>query len=583
MVSANDFKNFIYQKIPLKKSIRNLSKIYGFDSEAYRNGSPFLFATSSGDIFRPQEFIYKVFGRKYRNSNFVVYNLKYETGAILYYLPEKIKDELYNKETVRYKQFRITLYPYKMLRISRGKNSVTFWDISRFFDCSLNEAAKKYLGKSKIDVNPDLFTEEYVKNNWDKIVQYCINDAKLTRDLALVLIRYFNKFGIRVNKLYSPAYTSFQYFLSKSKIVTLDKFWPQHYKLFKYSWYAYKGGKFEAVSLGSSNFYEYDINSAYPYEIANLIDISKARVYYSKKFLESCQYGFLKVKITIQDLIYHPVAIKYGAVNIFPNGSFFTYITKNEYIWLINNNVDVEILDGVWLEVKKIRYPYKTVIEDLFYYKTKYKREDPIRYQLIKKIMNSFYGKMIHVRERNDGKFVGYSGWNDVYGAVITSNVRIRISELQNKFKNSVVCVHTDSIISRRKLPIQVQEEVLGGWKLEVRGKGLIIRSGIYQIEDKVKTRGFKLIGYSDLFEVLESNKMKSVIKLKFQAPLSLLEGVRTHRQNEINKFVTIERTIDLNDSRKRIIIERVRAIDYLKRLIKTIPHYLVNYNGLEN
>jgi hypothetical protein len=190
---------------------------------------------------------------------------------------------------------------------------------------------------------------------------------------------------------------------------------------------------------------------------------------------------------------------------------------------------------------------------------------------------------MIHIRERNDGKFIGYSGWNDVYGAVITANVRIRISELQQRYQNSIVCVHTDSIISNRRLPLSCNGDELGGWKKEAEGEGVIIRSGIYQIGSKVKTRGFKLVNYSNLFEVLEKNRFSDIITLKFRAPLSLLEGIRTNRDNEINKFVYIIRNIDLNDCKKRIILERVKAQDYLERNIKTIPFYLFNHNGLED
>ncbi|GAI50219.1 unnamed protein product, partial [marine sediment metagenome] len=81
----------------------------------------------------------------------------------LNHLPDEKKEELRVKLKVSYNGYTYRYIPDKMLRITKGKNSVNFWDIMPFYHSSLDAAAQKYLGKCKLGSNPNLFTPDYVK------------------------------------------------------------------------------------------------------------------------------------------------------------------------------------------------------------------------------------------------------------------------------------------------------------------------------------------------------------------------------------------------------------------------------------
>jgi len=80
-----------------------------------------------------------------------------------------------------------------------------------------------------------------------------------------------------------------------------------------------------------------------------------------------------------------------------------------------------------------------------------------------------------------------------ISGAVENNkNVRWKLfKDVPKKLWKYFVGFHTDSIISEVKLPLQIDDK-LGNWSLDYEGAGVVIKTGIYQIGDKIRRRGFK-------------------------------------------------------------------------------------------
>ena len=464
-------------------------ELVGLDTEAYTTGECFMIATSEGDVWHAADWPRCVFTRKYRRKKFACWNLKYDEGALLQFLPEDCLHELWEKGKTDYDGWKVRSIPQKMLSISRSGNAVTLYDMYQFYGMSLDAAAKKYLGESKIDIDTKRFTPEIVDARWDEIANYCVRDAELAARLSQKMVGVFLKFDIYPSKLYSTAYVSFQYFKSHTKYPTVKNLWDDNKSVLGYAMNAYRGGKFEVTRKGGGFYYEYDIVSAYPNEIKELVDISHARIIYSKQYRKNAVYGFLHVKAQIPNDIYSPLAIKRGALSVYPVGLVDTWCTKEEYEYLLRQNIDVEILEAAWLHIDRRTKPFKDEIERLVLLKQQYKGENTqLEYHTVKILLNSLYGKMVQlINARTFWR--ASSCWNPIYAAVITANVRIRISEMQQLY-DSVVAVHTDSVISTAPLPLELSKS-LGGWMLEDQGDGVIIGSGVYQIADKVRFRGF--------------------------------------------------------------------------------------------
>lgn len=543
-------------------------QVMGLDTEAYTSGKCFMIATSENDVFTYDEYPACLFNRKYRGANFVAFNLKYDTGALVQILSRSELKDLQTTGKAVHEDYTFKVISNKFLSIRKGKNTIHIYDMLNFYNMSLDAAAKKYLGKSKVDIETKEFTKAYVRKNWNKIAEYCKEDAVLVRDLAILLIKKFEAFGVYPKKLYSVAYVSFQYFTSKCNYITVKRFWDDCPELLDYAIKSYNGGKFEVTEKGTGYFYEYDIVSAYPYEIANLIDISDARVEKSKKYCKDAIYGFVRVAVNIPFEVYSPVAWRRNMVNIYPVGSYERVITKNEYEYLLRQGVDVTIRDAWWLIKQGTVKPYHHEVLKLMEWKDKFKREGKkMDYHTVKIFLNSFYGKMVQLIAYQ-GKWKASTSWNPIYGSVITANCRIRISELQQKYPE-VIAVHTDSVISTKPLPFGKQGN-LGDIIYELEGDGLILGSGIYQIGKKNKFRGFE--SSVPIIELLPKRGKK--LNVSRRRPFSWREvAYRGLPHDMINKFEELERALSLNFDTKRIWLDDYEDYsEVLKRNVDSVP-----------
>ncbi|GAI55493.1 unnamed protein product, partial [marine sediment metagenome] len=219
-------------------------------------------------------------------------------------------------------------------------------------------------------------------------------------------------------------------------------------------------------------------------------------------------------------------------------GHFVKWITREEYDYLIGlEGVKVKVLRGVWLFVRRKRYPYRKIVNELYRLKAEAKQKDDKEfYHFVKILLNSIYGKFVQLIAK-DGKLVASTCWMPVYGAIITANVRLRVARCQNEYP-AIVAVHTDSVVSEKSLPLVVSDK-LGDWSLSCYGLGVILGSGIYQIGEKKRFRGFPT--RIDLLELL--NKSPPIIALCKERPLSWREVVFHHwEQSFINKFTDVSK-----------------------------------------
>ena len=566
------------QRVLKSSEAKTPLQLIGIDTEAYTTGQCFMIATSLDDVWKATDWPRCAFSRKYRRQKFACWNLKYDEGALLQFLPKENIKELWKKGVTDWNDWHVRSIPQKMLSITRKTNSITIYDMLQFYNMSLEAAAFKYLGEHKIDISTKNFIPYYVMVKWHEIGKYCVQDAKLTAKLSEKMISVFDVFGIRPSKLYSTAYVSFQYFKSHTKYPTVKHFWDENKSLLGYSMQAYKGGKFEVTRKGTDNYHEYDIVSAYPAEIAKLIDITHARVIYSKTYRRQAVYGFLKIRANLPKETYSPLAIKRGMLSVYPVGNVDTWCTKQEFEYLLAQNIDVEILEAAWIHIDKRVYPFKKEIERLVKLKQEYKGEKTaLEYHTVKILLNSLYGKMVQLIDA--GPFWRASScWNPIYAAVITANVRIRVSEMQRLY-STIVAVHTDSVISTKPLPIKT-DSALGGWMLEDVGYGIILGSGVYQIGDKVRFRGFNR--NVDLKTLCTKNKR--TVEIPTTRPVTWKECIFHNWDVErINRFEIQPRNLRIDFDCKRIWLDDyTRFSDVLKRNVESIPldGTLLKYSG---
>jgi len=546
-------------------------EVYGIDTEADTTGVCFMICTSEGDTWSPAEFPDCLFTRRYRGKNFVAYNLKYDAGALLQGLSFKDLKTLQTTDQVTVGLYTYKIIANKLLSIRKGKNTVHIYDIASFFKTSLNVAAKKFINKEKLDIDTTQFTERYINKHWEYISQYCIKDALLTKHLAEALIKMFESFGVYPRKLYSVAYVAYQYFSNKCPYVHVRRYWDNYREVLDFAMKSYNGGKFEVTEKGTGYYYEYDLVSAYPYEISNLVDIRDARIVESKDYRQDAVYAFLDCSIQIPFHIYSPVALKKRQLNFYPVGEYRKVITKTEYEYLIEQGCDITIRKGYWLHKTYLTYPYRDEIRRLARLKGKYKKSGKkMEYYVVKIFQNSFYGKFVQLIYK-DGFYKAGASWNPIYGSVITANCRVRMSQLQQEHPE-IVAVHTDSIISTAKLDYGLSDS-LGDLSYEVEGEGVILGSGIYQIGHKSRFRGFNTT--KPLLDMLPKRGKK--LNMTKKRPYSWREVAhRGLALTDINRFDDMPRALNLNFDSKRIWLDDYNSYgEVLKRNVESVPWYI--------
>ena len=573
MITAIDFDRILYKnpEHSLHDDRDSIDKIIGFDSEAYTTGEPFMFATSLKEVIKPEDLVETLFQPRYINANFMLYNIKYDSGAILYHLSKPHLKLLWENNQVKVGDLIYSYIPHKQLKIKRGRDRVTFWDISQFFKheghlISLNKAAKTYLDESKSFIRTKRFTPKYVERFWKSISLYCIQDAVLTGKLGEYLVSKLDEFKIKAVSLFSCASISFKYFCDNSKVVTAWRYWRECKDLLKFACDSYEGGKFEVTARGKFEGYEYDISSAYPYEIANLVDISNAEYFSSKDYQPDAVYGFIRCFINNENHRHIPCGMMVKNVRIYPAGKFYLTITKEEYDYLVSINVHVDIVDAFWLFVKRKRHPYKAVIDTLYTLKSCYKSSDKMLYGITKIVQNSFYGKTCQAIEMPSGKVQVGAGWNPVYAAVITANTRIKVTKVQNALRENCLAVHTDSVITTKPLPSRIsQDGKLGNFELQVKGSGIMVACGLYQIGDKRAFKGMATKQDDTWESILLHHRKRMKLKQRIRHVESWIEAMaKNHDKSDINVFDAVDKIVDLNCDTKRIWEKKATAASLL-------------------
>jgi hypothetical protein len=557
-----------------------IDRYYGFDTEALTTGEPFTICFSDNTKYTASMIPKVFFTKNIFKVHFFCYNLKYEEGAILYHLPMDILRILKETGRIKYNNYSYRIIPGKNISISNGRRTIKIWDIYPIYMSSLEKAASKYLNKHKTDIGSKIFTLERVLAEWDEITDYCIIDAKLTEELVTIFLNNVTHIMHPPDKLYSVAYLSGQYFIQHTTSTSYKKILDYNPGLNDAACKTYHGGKFECYIKGIMPLYEYDISSAYPYEIAQLKDLKGCHIEYTDKVDRKADYAIIKALLNIDSTIYHPYSIKKDNLVIYPSGKLRTYLTLNEYLFAIRNNIPVWVVECWNIYCNSNIKPFEEEIMKLYALKEQAAANNDIVYKnLYKIILNSFYGKMCQSTPIGK-KYKVSTFFNPIYASAITANVRIRISELCNTYQD-VAMVATDAIFSQHRHD-EICSEGLGGMTKKYEGTGVILGCGVYELDNEIKLRGFNVkemnMHISD-FYTHDTNKIP-ITQKQVRYWKTVLHRNMSH--DFINFFDSVEKELRLNFDKKRIWLNNWKTFkDIPTRNIYSSPYDIDFYNKL--
>ncbi len=541
----------------------------GLDSETFK-GKAILLATPdhSADVGTWAQCL--AFLRRW-GPDYCLWNLSYDARAVLAYLPGTILADLRRHGTTLYRgRWLINYTARKSLKITDRADDcrIRFWDVYPYYSSSLDKAAEKYLGEHKADI-PKAWLEDMataLRKHRRRVVKYCKRDAGLTQRLWEICEAQYLDLGVDPYHAASPASLAVRAFPDSYGFKSVPGYLQ---RTFQNSYY---GGRSEIYQRGNvGRVYCYDIHSAYPSVLRTLLDprgCTEAPARRAKPPRTDAAYGAYRVYVEI-DPETHIAPLPFRSKSlplVYPAGAFTVWTDKDSLDMLLEEGVKVRVLDGIELliDTETILFP------DLEKWYLK-RRECPAVSLAIKKTLNSVYGKLAELRPirvpvtgrelPNDAVYHGGKWTRRVkvptphthfaVAAAVTAGCRRRLYEAMRLDPSAIVACHTDGIISKRKLELDVGDE-LGQWGLEhAPDECIALGVGMYLYREgdewTERTRGLHLS--RPLRELLTEKTPTVELKLRHAYTMADAERIGWSRLNEM---VEVKKTVDVNMDRKR-------------------------------
>lgn len=563
-ITLKDLRIRKYPLFDLRKD--TVHHINALDTETL-DGYAKILCDDRGNVCEPQsvdDLLEFMTQRRYRSANNFFYNIRYDYQSILKYFDKDFLTGLYNTGKGEYQDYRIKYIPKRLFSITKNKHAHKYFDLAQFYEMSLESAALKYTPMVKNEDNLDRAligtSQQYWDDNYDDIVKYCIQDAKITARLGVQLRdKLVDKVGLMPSSFISKAGLSKEYFRKTCTIPIIQKIPKGVLGIFLN---AYSAGRFEVFRKGFiPNCVAVDINSAYSKAITLLPECTKGEWKKVVKYNPDALIGCYLVKIKSFNKIAgpHRMRVANGLI-VYPIGEYYTYLTNWE-MEVLKDDADIQVLRGWEYYDSNPIYPFKDRINMLYSLKSETPKSE-YEYDLYKKIMNSLYGSFYEKREK-DGVYITGKLFNPVYASLITGYCRMVVWKVIRDYVDYVVSVATDGIIMDKKPKIPYSKK-LGDWSVEGSGEVVIIRSGLYRIGEKVRERGvMSLKGikskdkeYEDIFEYILDKPERKDYPIITNRPLNLGECLihtKTKSLKDLNVFVDNKYTITINRDHKRL------------------------------
>lgn len=523
------------------KHLRVLSSVTGFDTETLQTGDVFLACDSDGNhawIRKVADLFPFILSGKY----YVCYNLSFDAPAILKRFGEDFCRELVESDgkQITYGDIGVWYIPGKFLHFRKGNDFTIFWDVAQFFQeqghyVPLKKAAQ-VVGMEKKEFDVVKMDGSFYGNQ--RLLEYCINDAKIAGALGDLVIKEYNDMGIKVSSLASPASIAESYILDQTRtwipdVTTIpievlqyaeDAVIPPWREFFKKGYFG--------------TMYDYDIRSAYPSKVSGLIDITSGDwVKVKRNVPREVTHGYIKCIVDIPKSYLSWVNYRNAfSDNFAPYGKFSVVLTlkglKN-----LPKGTQVEILDGWYFTPWEIRYVYRDVLRHLFRLKEK-SDEGSLRRHLSKVLSSSLHGKFRQVyNNRFDGGEEAGRMFMPPYEAEVTTNVRLQVYTLAKQLPPDVLIgIHTDCLYSAEKLDMPISNRA-GKWDL--RGTYPFLVIGLDHFE---RGKGWFTNG-------IEKEPKATIYPAPYyprNVPLSLSGAVNSNRFSDACVFGSVKKEVDV-------------------------------------
>lgn len=396
--------------------------------------------------------------------------------------------EKYSVTFARGKFFRVTKYKdnYDRKTNPHAKTTVTIYDIFSFFATSFISAYRSFVGEVSTRVAAGKKARGvFALSDFDEVRAYWSEEIQQLRELAEELRRRVYDAGLPITQWHGPGALA-SYAMRQHRIKSRMAESPKEVRLA--ARYAYAGGRFELFHLGrwSGRVFGVDINSAYPYAISQLPDLSQGAWEQVDRPDRVERFGVYHVRLRTGsplETAVSPLFHRDQQHNITFPWVADTWLWSPEAYWA--QKCGAEILEG-WVFDDNGDRPF-SFVTDMYEQRREWKLLGVAAQIALKLCMNSMYGKLAQrigwdpVR-RHLPPFhqLEWAGW-------ITSFTRARLFDLMHRIPyDQILAVETDGLYTTcdpALLGIHASDD-LGQWSVLHYDEVMYVQSGLAWLRD---------------------------------------------------------------------------------------------------
>lgn len=381
-----------------------------------------------------------------------------------------------------------------MVRIHRRDESVTVWDVGKYYQARFvialetsGIAPPELIGRMKLERGT------WDESDLDRMREYCLEECTYLARLVELLQRQHEAIGLNPKVWHGPGSTAGCLLKKRSIDDHLAK--PADGVQFAAEC-AYFGGRFEHSLIGErSHVYAYDVRSAYPHAIrTELPCLAHGRWVRQKRAPKDGDTALVRYRVRdIGDRVWGPLPCRLADGSIvWPRGGSTGWAWGREFQAASEYWTGVEYLRDAWVWKQECHCQPFTFIDELYQWRI----SRPENKQVVKLALNSMYGK---IAQRIESRYS-----SRLWAGLITSTCRTRMLELIGRHadESKLLAIATDGAYSEERFDIG--GSALGDWEVSDEGAMTFLRPGIYWSEEKVRARG---VGRSHLTEQMAAAK----------------------------------------------------------------------------
>lgn len=434
----------------------------------------------------------------------------YDVNMILRDLPKESLRYLKDNKTVYWRKWRINYLPRKwfMVTDTLTHKSVRIWDTWTFFMTSAEKAWKQY----GVAVSQDVVQagkDARGGKDWNYLNLFpTIHDYWAEENDAYVALMGKLRDSLHSAGLYISAWHGPGAIASYSmRNHNIDKAMAQcPAPVNEAAQFAYGGGRFELFKVGRANrkVYEYDINSAYPYAIAQLPNLARGHWRHVVEPKQFSSFGVYRVALKINPFVNGQTHMPMPFFNRDKRGQISFPCVGETWVWSPELQMakalgmpGITVFEGwEFVEDDETDRPFAWIKES-YHIRNLYKKAGNQAQYALKLQLNSMYGKMAQ-----------RVGWNQETGAPpkwhqlewagwVTSYCRSMVFRAAlHAGPDNLVAIETDAIFTTKPVAekLHIGSE-LGQWKETVYDDFVYLQSGCrFGLQDgewEPKYRGF--------------------------------------------------------------------------------------------